>query len=298
MVRPLRQLVLMLVVALLTTLPGIAHCASSSFDFAESLYRQGDYYRAITEYKRLLFEQPQAAEAPLAQLRIGQSLMAGERWQEAATALQKLLERYPQATETLRAKLLLADIPYRQGRFSLAGERYREFAAEQQQHPQLRNQALYRLAWTRIERRDEPLALSLLEQLPAEQAHGLAKALKASPATDVKSPALAGTLSALLPGAGQLYTGHHRDAGLALALNAAFIGAAAEAFDNDSPILGGILVFFELGWYGGNIVNAVNHAEQANRNAREQRLEGLRQRFGIDLRLTGYTPQINLHGSF
>jgi len=298
MFRPVRQPCLILIVILLSTLPGFASDAGPLFDFAESLYREGDYFRAITEYKRLLHQAPDAVEAPLVQLRIGQSLMAGERWSEAEGALQSLLERYPQASEALRARLLLAEIPYRQQRFSLAGERYRQLAEDQEHNTSVRDQALYRLAWTRIERQDEPLALSLLEQLPGEQPQTLAAALSEAPATEVKSPALAGTLSALLPGAGQLYTGHRRDAALSLALNAVFIGAAVEAFDNDSPILGSILVFFELGWYGGNIVNAANHARHANRDAHEARLEGLRQRFGIDLRIDGDTPRINLHGSF
>jgi len=298
MPRPLRQLCLLLVVILLSALPSFASDTDSVFDFAESLYRDGDYYRAITEYKRRLHQNPDAVDAPLAQLRIGQSLMAGERWGEAESALQSLRDRYPQSREALRAQLLLAEIPYRQQRFSLAGERYRLLAEDQEHNTAVRDQALYRLAWTRIERQDESLAMALLEQLPGQQPRALAAALSEAPAAGHKSPALAGTFSALLPGAGQLYTGHRRDAALSLALNAAFIGAAVEAFDNDSPILGSILVCFELGWYGGNIVNAVNHAHHFNRDAQQSRLEELRQRFGIDLRVEGDSSGVYLHGRY
>jgi len=42
------------------------------------------------------------------------------------------------------------------------------------------------------------------------------------------------------------------------------------AFKNDSPVLGGILVFFEMGWYVGGIRSAAQAAREENRE-REQR---------------------------
>lgn len=48
--------------------------------FAESLLREGDYYRAISEYKRFLYFNPGSPEADSARLGIGRSLLfAGQQ---------------------------------------------------------------------------------------------------------------------------------------------------------------------------------------------------------------------------
>jgi hypothetical protein len=148
---------------------------------------------------------------------------------------------------------LLPEIAYRRQRFSLAGEQFRQLA-ETGEPTLIRAQARYRLAWTEIEQRHFDAAIIQLNKLETPQSDSLAAALASRRPIAEKSPGLTGTLSALLPGAGQLYTGAYRDAGLAFALNAAFIWAAIEAFDHDNRVLGGILGFFEIGWYGGRSI--------------------------------------------
>jgi hypothetical protein len=43
------------------------------------------------------------------------------------------------------------------------------------------------------------------------------------------------------------------------------IYAAYEAFDHDNEGLGGLITFFEIGLYSGNIYSAVNSAHKYNR---------------------------------
>ncbi len=87
----------------------------------------------------------------------------------------------------------------------------------------------------------------------------------------------------MLPGAGQLYAGRPRDAGLAFALNAAFILGALESFESGNEVVGSILVFFERGWYTGNIFNAANGAHKYNRDLLEAEKAPLRERFELTL---------------
>lgn len=47
--------------------------------------------------------------------------------------------------------------------------------------------------------------------------------------------------------------------------------------------MGGILLFFEAGWYGGNIYNAVNNAHKYNRRQQARAKAKLHQRFGLQL---------------
>ena len=67
-----------------------------------------------------------------------------------------------------------------------------------------------------------------------------------------KTPGTAGILAAVIPGAGHLYTERQQDALVAFLLNGAFIWGAVELFRHDNYVAGGILTFFEFGWYGGN----------------------------------------------
>ena len=55
------------------------------------------------------------------------------------------------------------------------------------------------------------------------------------------------------------------------------VGNAPDYLALDVPVLGGILLFFEAGWYGGNIYNAVNTAHKTNRRHYRSKLEQLRE---------------------
>ena len=72
-----------------------------------------------------------------------------------------------------------------------------------------------------------------------------------------KSPAAAGILAAASSRGRALYTERYRDAAIAFLLNGAFIWGMVEAFEHQNYAVGGILTFFELGWYSGNIYSAV-----------------------------------------
>lgn len=81
-----------------------------------------------------------------------------------------------------------------------------------------------------------------------------------------KSPALAGTLSALLPGAGQAYTGSWQSGAMAFVLNALFLSATVELADKDlhaASLASGVVFSIT---YLGNILNAAESARVYNKN--------------------------------
>lgn len=84
-----------------------------------------------------------------------------------------------------------------------------------------------------------------------------------------RSPAVAGTLSAVLPGAGQAYAGHARDGLRHLLFNAAFVYTVVSLARHDE-VPGALIVGgFELPFYLGNVIGA---RESARRFEREQRM--------------------------
>jgi hypothetical protein len=80
-----------------------------------------------------------------------------------------------------------------------------------------------------------------------------------------KSPRTAGILAGILPGAGHLYLGKPRHAITALLLNGLFLAGATFSFLEGLEATGAILLYFETGWYLGNINSAREGAREFNR---------------------------------
>jgi len=161
-------------------------------------------------------------------------------------------------------------------------ERYRDY-------PQI--DAIYlRLAWLQIDSGKYREAIATLDLIQAEstnyqRARLLRQALLQRPETAEKSPQTAGVLSAILPGAGHFYAGRPGQAISSFLLNAIFITGTVVAFKNDSPVLGGILVFFELGWYIGGIRSAAQAAREENEARAKKYRRELKQDYRLSLGL-------------
>ena len=84
-----------------------------------------------------------------------------------------------------------------------------------------------------------------------------------------KSPAVAGVLSAVLPGAGHLYIGKPLQALTAFLLNGLFLAGAVYAVGEGLEGTAAILLFFETGWYLGTINSARAGAREFNRLQRQ-----------------------------
>jgi len=263
--------------------------------FARSLAAEGDHYRAITEFKRFLHYQPQDPRAAQAQLAIAASLRAGERWEQLDLALEKVWLNYPKSPEAITARKRYADAAFAQQNFPEARRRY---AALQQQESAMTTEATYRIGLSYLQE-DQPDAAELsFSTLPTADQQTLRPYLDEYRQLPRKSAPLAGSLSALLPGAGQLYSGQPKQAALAFALNAAFIYGALEAWDNENYVVAGILSLFEIGWYGGNIYNAMNNAHKYNQQQCEQFGERLQRRFSLSLGVRERTPLLQAKFQF
>ncbi len=76
-------------------------------------------------------------------------------------------------------------------------------------------------------------------------------------------------MSALLPGAGQVYAQRYRDALAAFLLNTGFILAIVLSCRARNWPLAAILVAVEAGWYAGTVYGAVNAVEKLNLYVRD-----------------------------
>ena len=251
--------------------------------FAEHLMHEGEYFRAITEYRRFLFYYPDEPRRAMAHFRIGIALYRGESYGEALQTFREVTQIYPHTAYGTQAWLWQGESLVRQGQYTAAEELYTEITARFP-HETIGQQAGYQRAWTLLYRRQWREAAAQFQQVaPAsalyQSAQFLAQAALEGERLPAKSPVLAGILSGLLPGSGQLYNGRLGDALLAFFLNGLFIAGIFEAAHSNAHTVTGILSFFEAGWYAGNVYGAINGAYKYNRYTTETFLRNLDNRF-------------------
>ncbi|OGW26800.1 MAG: hypothetical protein A2X56_10480 [Nitrospirae bacterium GWC2_57_13] len=259
--------------------------AESIKSFADHLYGAGDYYRAITEYERLLFFYPTHTLSTAAQYQIAMAYLEGGKYTQAIKQLRDLSNTYAGSEIGRKAQLSLAEAYIRKKDHHLALNMLEEFLASYPRDPRA-DAVRIRTGWVYLQLGEWQQAGAEFRSVPAgsaerRQAEALAGESAGYPGLQKKSPALAGTLSAVLPGAGQLYVGRPADATTSFLLNSLFIWATVEAFKSDNDVTGGILLFFESGWYFGNIYNAMGSAHKYNRRAEQRYLDDLQSRYGI-----------------
>jgi len=243
---------------------------------AQGLLAEGDYFRAITELKRFLFLYPASPQADAARLAVADAFLAAGRNSEAYAAYAAFRQEHPTSPEADRALFGQAVAALKIGKRSEGRELLRGLSRLPAGNP-YRSRAEMELALSLAEEGEWLRAQRELSAVspPGPELERRLTALRAASA-EAKSPAVAGLLSGLLPGAGQLYCGRPRDAGLALLVNGLFIWGAAEAgLRGNWPLAAG-LSLVEVAWYGGTIYGAVNCAYKQQRaladSVREQLL--------------------------
>lgn len=266
-------------------------------------FDDGDYYRAVTEYKRFLFFFPQSLRVEEALWKIASSYFRGKKWDDTLSAADELLNKHPASPWAAEAVLLKGRCWTEKKDFSQARhhfQRAREMAAGSGVAQEAQWQAA--VSYLREERWKESAAEFRKIDPNSKlypRADYWAKGLEEIEEVPQKSPTTAGIL-AVLPGAGHLYCERYRDAGIAFVLNAAFIWGMVEAFKHENYVLGGILTFFEIGWYSGSIYSAVSSAHKYNRDKKKDYLDGLErgERFSVGISFRDKQPFFSLRYAF
>ena len=257
-------------------------------DFADYLYRMGDYYRAITEFERFAFTYPDHPSVKLARFQVAKSYYMGQKWDQAAERFRLLSEEYAKEETGRKSLFMLGEVYLAQMEYQRAIPVYNSFV-KTYPDDERRDVAIIQIGRCQLWQRDWRLAGETFENIGPDsplrtQAQGLAAGARGFPSIQRKSPVLAGTLSAVLPGAGQFYIGRTTDAVISFLLNGVFIWGAVESFRNGNNVAGGILVAFESGWYLGNIFNATSGAYKFNRRVEQNYLNNLQNQYRISLR--------------
>ena len=245
--------------------------------FADSLCEAGDYFRAIGEYKRLLYLE--AVSAGRIKLHLAACYARAGGYQEAADLLSELSGG--EGPEAEPALFELGLVYYLAGLNVRAAETFERFAGRYPLSPKA-EEALTLSGLARLAGAEYAKAERLLEALKTPCAAELVRAAR-EPALPERSPLLAGLLSAALPGTGQLYCGRPAQAAASLLLTGAAVFGAWAALSNDYEGAGTLAAIVAATLYAGSIRSAATCAAEINREARRGWLSGLARRCNLSL---------------
>ncbi len=274
MSRYLSTIILLLLFSLQTpawgATEGIVLTDDVQISLGDAFMAEGDYYRAITEYKKLTFLFPDSERLSEAFYQIGMAYYKGKDYKSAVNSFAKVRKAYTASNYSSAAfyeglsysKLGLPD------KAALSFERARLF---DESHPDAANAQLG-LSLNALEKDSVADSRAKLdeflasypedERVPGVQASfGLLDEYESQPR---KSPALAGTMSAVIPGSGQMYAEHYKDGLMAFVVNGLFVAGTVTALDDDNYALAAIVGGVGLPFYVGNIYGAANASRKWN----------------------------------
>jgi tetratricopeptide (TPR) repeat protein len=273
-------------------------------DLADHFFQEGDYYRAITEYKRFLFFFPQNVRTAEAQWKIARSYFNGKKWDEAISAGDHLIKKFPSTSYQAEA-LLLSGLCFKEKKEYSQARFFFGKAKEDAADATTADEAQWQIAATYLKEERWKDASTEYKKINKSsklypKSEYFAQGIDRIQEIPQKSPATAGILAAILPGSGHLYCERYRDATIAFLLNGAFIWGMVEAFQQKNYVVGGILTFFELGWYSGNIYSAVASAHKHNQRKKQEYLDYLEKGgvFSLGISLQGKSPVLSLNYVF
>jgi TolA-binding protein len=253
--------------------------ADDQFQFAERYFAKGEYYRAICEYERFIHFFPQDPRVALAMYKVGLSYQKGERFAQAVQSFHALIENYGDTELATKSHFKISESYVKLKQFGNALT-VLDSLIRQSSDLDVKDEAYYKRGWIYLEMDEWEKAQASFDSISAKnkdtyRLKQLSDDINKRQSLKGKSPTTAGWL-AVIPGAGHLYCERHRDALIAFLLNSAMIYAAYEAFDHDNEGLGGLITFFEIGLYSGNIYSAVNSAHKYNRKQKRDFLQYLK----------------------
>lgn len=258
--------------------------AAVASGFADSLFEEGDYLNAAHEYKRLLFLHPDTPQIDFIAFRVAASYQNAGRLENAIGAYQLLIDTYPKSILVARAKNNIAQCYVLSGDSEQGLASLKRFLSEHK-GSSLAPRAQFTIGmllmdkgeWIQASRAWSDVYSTYPESSFAKVSDRLARTIKNADTLPHRSPTVAGVLSALIPGSGQVYSGRTVDGlytfvGMAVLGSASFYYADQKRYEVTIPV--GVLSLF---FYGNGIYQSIQSAQVFNAQRHAQFRNRLRQ---------------------
>jgi len=234
--------------------------------FADYLFSQNEYYRAITEYRRDIFRSTDSVKNSKLLMQIGLCYYNGEDYNEYISFYEnnqpKFIFNTQLDTEShlLYAKSLYHKKNYRGAIYSLdIGFQDKPFDYDKE--------LVIGLSYARLFKWDDAIAhfnYIKNQNIRPQTVNELLICMNHSSNYSSKSSLTAGILSAVIPGAGYIYCDRIGTGLSAFVVNALLIWALRDAIVNKQYGLSAAIAFFGSGWYIGNIAGSSEAANEYN----------------------------------
>jgi len=266
--------------------PAIYIDAESQYDYAATLFDQGNFSAAVMEYRRFIHFFQNDARISQAMYQIGLSLFHARQFKQAIDAFQNVIDTFEDSNQAVLSyfKISQAYLALRDFGSAIIALQNLLIATQDED---IADKARYHLGWIYIELADWDRAREQFNRISESNRmqynlRELLHELDQEEQLKRKNPKLAGFLS-IIPGGGFAYTGRYQDALVALLVNGGLIWAAYESFDNDLPALGACITVVGFGFYAGNIYGGISSAHKYNNNQTHNFIEQLKQNTQISL---------------
>jgi len=235
--------------------------AEKQFNFAQEFFIAEDYFDAITEFKRLLFFDNTGNYNYTANSMIGSSYKQGARFSDAIRhfTLAEINARNEEDLYNSRISIIRVNILRRSTVRAL--KLLDSLKADKRFKNKIDDINFWR-GWAYIFADDWKSAANTFAEI--DSTHEL-KQLADNIDDELYSVSFAKTISYIIPGAGQIYTGEYISGLLSLAWNVLWGYLTIKSFI-DERIFDGIIIanFLWLRFYRGNFQNAEKFAEEKN----------------------------------
>jgi|GEM_PF-744377 len=250
--------------------------SNAILSFAESLFAEGDYFRAITEYKRFIYFSDDIRGNNFAYFRIGECYYRLKEFTRAKDVFKSLVRNKELGDDfNLRAMFYIGKIYYKEGQYFLARCKFKDViencSSKENDNPFLTDAHLY-------------IGLTFLKERLWEEASEefckiasggtVSKEVLLGKKLKRKSPAIAGVLS-IIPGLGKIYAGVSKD-GIFSFISISLLGYLTyEIYSKNKnwDLASGMLAILSLSYYFGNIYGSVDAARLYN-NKQEEKFIG------------------------
>ncbi|MEW6455795.1 MAG: hypothetical protein AB1410_03655 [Acidobacteriota bacterium] len=244
-----------------------------ALELAEKFFNSGNYYHAITEYKRFLFFNPYGEGTTLSYVyyKIGMAYINQELWDEGKEAFEKAIqaekdERVRDERKIALAIAMIASSSYSEAEFLLLKvEIFSPIPELRRKSAFLRGiSSIYSSKWKEA-REAFSFYFKNSNMKNSEIYREVDSQLLKAQTLRYKSPKLAKVLSTVLPGAGQIYAGDWRNGinGLVLNLSIAYFLATELLQKRFQEFIFDALFLFDR-FYQGNRALAEKSAKKYN----------------------------------